>query len=139
MLHKATTQKSPLQSESTLGYFYVCVVCTHMNEGVNTMAVIELDTTVWADGRMTPEQTALYLGVKPKTLGYWRWVGSGPPFIKAGRIYYFKRDIDQWLMQGGLVTSTAQARRQRPPVARRKRAEAALPPGGTTTKEANQG
>jgi hypothetical protein len=91
------------------------------------MAVIELDTTIWSDGRMTPEQTAFYLGVKPRTLGQWHWEGSGPPFIKAGRIFYFKKDIDEWLMQGGVVTSSAQARLQRPPVPRRKRAEAVVP------------
>jgi len=35
--------------------------------------------------------------------------GSGPKFIKRGRIFYFKEDLDAWLNAAGRHTSTAQA------------------------------
>jgi hypothetical protein len=88
------------------------------------MSVNELEALILPDGRMDVESAACYLGVKRSTLGYWRSAGVGPPFIKPGKIYYFKKDLDAWLMRGGLVTTSAQARRQLPPQQRRKKAVA---------------
>jgi len=31
----------------------------------------------------TPKQAAQYLTVSVKTLAQWRWLGSGPPFVKV--------------------------------------------------------
>lgn len=49
------------------------------------------------DGRMFAKDAANYLGLKPKTLAMWRCKGEGPRFVKRGRVFYFKDDIDQWL------------------------------------------
>lgn len=62
------------------------------------------------DGRMTVESASLYLGLAQKTLAMWRCQGKGPPFIKRGRIYYRKADLDQWIIEGAGCKSTAQAR-----------------------------
>ena len=50
-----------------------------------------------ADGRMTPRNAALYLGLAVKTLAVHRWKGTGPAYVKAGRIFYFRADLDAWL------------------------------------------
>ena len=69
-----------------------------------------IEIPMYPDGRMTPENTALYLGLTVKTLATMRCRGTGPKFIKRGRIFYFKTDLDAWLAEAGRVTSTAQAR-----------------------------
>ena len=62
------------------------------------------------DGRMTTNNAATYLGLSEKTLAMFRSNGTGPKFIKKGRVFYFKEDLDAWLNEGGRVTSTAQLR-----------------------------
>ena len=62
------------------------------------------------DGRMDTRNAALYLGLSPKTLAMFRSGGTGPKFIKRGRIFYYREDLDSWLNEGGRVNSTAQAR-----------------------------
>jgi hypothetical protein len=66
--------------------------------------------SMFPDGRMTPEAASDYLGLTVKTLATMRCRGNGPKFIKRGRIFYFQSDLDAWLVEGGRVTSTAQAR-----------------------------
>lgn len=61
------------------------------------------------DGRMTPAHSASYLGISEKTLANYRSRGIGPPFVKRGRIFYFKADLDAWLASGRVV-SAAQSR-----------------------------
>ncbi len=66
---------------------------------------------MFPDGRFTAKNAALYLGLSEKTLAMMRCAGTGPRFIKRGRIFYFKEDLDAWLLEGGgRITSTAQAR-----------------------------
>ena len=75
------------------------------------MSVItKSDVFVFPDGRMDTANTAFYLGVAEKTLAMWRCQGKGPRFIKRGRVFYFKEDLDAWIMQAARVTSTAQAK-----------------------------
>lgn len=62
------------------------------------------------DGRMDTKNTAIYTGQKEKTLAQKRSDGTGPPFIKAGKIWYYKEDVDEWLAARERVTSTAQDR-----------------------------
>ena len=52
------------------------------------------------DGRMDTRASAVYLGLRKKTLAQWRWRGTGPRYVKRGRIYYFKDDLDEWLRSG---------------------------------------
>jgi hypothetical protein len=49
------------------------------------------------DGRMTARDAAAYLGVAEKTLANRRCRGTGPQFVKLGRVYYFRDDLDAWV------------------------------------------
>ncbi len=71
---------------------------------------LECDVQILPDGRMNCENAALYLGLKPKTLAMMRCNGTGPKFIKRGKVFYFKDDLDDWLNADGKFSSTAQAR-----------------------------
>lgn len=62
---------------------------------------------IFPDGRMNPQAAALYVGLSIKTLAKKRCNGTGPKFIKCGRIFYYKDDLDEWL-RAGRVTSTAE-------------------------------
>ncbi len=64
---------------------------------------------VYPDGRLDTANAALYLGLKEKTLAMMRGYGTGPKFIKRGRIFYYKDDLDAWLNAKGRLTSTAQS------------------------------
>lgn len=65
-----------------------------------------LDFLVLPDGRMNRRNAAAYLGCAPKTLAQYASQGTGPKFIKRGRVWYFKEDLDAWL-RAGAVSSTA--------------------------------
>ena len=67
-----------------------------------------IDVTLLPDGRMDAKNTAKYVGLSSKTLAMMRCEGSGPKYLKRGRVFYFKADVDEWL-QGGRATSTAQS------------------------------
>ena len=64
----------------------------------------------YPDGRMDTRNAAIYTGYSEKTLAMMRCSGKGPKFIKRGRVFYFKDDIDEWLNEAGKFTSTAQPR-----------------------------
>lgn len=70
----------------------------------------ELQLQAYPDGRLDTSNAALYLGLRPKTLAMWRSNGTGPRFIKRGRIFYYKDDLDFWLNEQGRFTSTTQQR-----------------------------
>lgn len=72
--------------------------------------VQEKRVSILPDGRLNTKNAANYLGLSEKTLAMMRCDGSGPEFIKRGRVFYFKADLDAWLTQGGKVKTTAQAR-----------------------------
>lgn len=58
----------------------------------------------------TPDEAAMYMGMKPKTLADWRSEGKGPRFLKiGGRIKYRRQDLDDY-MEARVCKSTAQAR-----------------------------
>jgi len=61
---------------------------------------------IYQDGRMDAKNAAMYLGLKEKTLAQWRYLGKGPPFIKRGKIFYFKEDLDSWLLAYEKCNST---------------------------------
>ena len=72
--------------------------------------VTEVEIFVLPNGRMDTDSAAAYVGVAPKTLAMWRCQSVGPRFIKRGRVFYYKEDLDEWIGQATRVTSTAQAR-----------------------------
>lgn len=57
---------------------------------------------VLPDGRMTREDAARYLGLRPKTLAMWELEGKGPRSLKVGgRRFYFLNDLDQFVRGKG--------------------------------------
>jgi len=52
--------------------------------------------TILPDGRMDRKNAALYLGLKVKTLAMHASRGTGPAFIKRGRVCYFRDAPDEW-------------------------------------------
>lgn len=65
---------------------------------------------VFPDGRMNVKAAADYVGLAVATLAIHRCNGTGPRFIKKGRIWYYRQDLDDWLNADGRHTSTASAR-----------------------------
>jgi hypothetical protein len=65
---------------------------------------------VFPDGRLDSENAARFLGLSAKTLAMMRSAGTGPKFVKRGRIFYFLEDLHGWLAEQPRVHSTAQAR-----------------------------
>ena len=61
------------------------------------------------DGRMNVHGAARYVGLSRKTLAKKRCDGTGPKFVKVGRIFYYRDDLDAWL-RSRRVTSTAELR-----------------------------
>jgi len=66
-----------------------------------------IEVIVFPDGRMDVPNAAKYLGLSEKTLAMMRCQGTGPKFIKRGRIFYFKVDLDEWILKEGKRSSTA--------------------------------
>jgi hypothetical protein len=75
---------------------------------VRSTKVESIEILMFPDGRLDTKNAALYLGLKEKTLAMMRGSGTGPKFIKRGRVFYFKEDLDAWLNAEGRLTSTAQ-------------------------------
>jgi hypothetical protein len=59
-----------------------------------------VDVVILPDGRMDRKNAALYLGLKVKTLAMHASRGTGPAFIKRGRVFYFRDDLDDWVSGG---------------------------------------
>ena len=72
--------------------------------------MIEINVVTLPDGRMDTKNAALYMGFKEKTLAMMRSDGTGPKFIKLGRIFYFKCDIDAWINDRAGCFTTTQAK-----------------------------
>jgi hypothetical protein len=67
------------------------------------------EVVMYPDGRLDAKNASSYIGLSEKTLAMMRCNGTGPRFVKRGRIFYFREDLDSWLNAGGRFTSTAQA------------------------------
>lgn len=67
----------------------------------------------WLPDRRTDAAGAsIFLGLSPKTLANHRTTGTGPAFVKRGRVWYYEADLLAWLATGR-ASSTAQVRIQR--------------------------
>ena len=71
---------------------------------IETQAVLIL-----ADGRMDTKNASVYSGLSEKTLAMKRSAGTGPKYIKKGKVFYFRTDVDEWLMSEGKISSTSQS------------------------------
>lgn len=72
--------------------------------------IAQVEVVVLPYGRMDTHSAAGYLGLSEKTLAMMRCNGTGPRFIKRGRVFYYHEDLDAWLQEAKRVTSTAQAK-----------------------------
>jgi hypothetical protein len=66
--------------------------------------------TVFPDGRLNSENAAKYLGLSPKTLAVMRSSGTGPQFVKRGRVFYYLGDLQTWVAEPRRAHSSAEAR-----------------------------
>jgi len=73
--------------------------------------VSRIDVVMLPDGRLDAKNSAAYVGLSVKTLAMMRCKGDGPAFVKRGRVFYFQDDLDIWLQEGRVV-STSQAHEQ---------------------------
>jgi hypothetical protein len=62
------------------------------------------------DGRLNTDNAARFLGLSTKTLAIMRSNGTGPRFVKRGRVFYFLDDLQSWVAESRRVRSSAQAR-----------------------------
>ncbi|QJP74173.1 helix-turn-helix domain-containing protein [Burkholderia glumae] len=49
---------------------------------------------------MDRKNAALYLGLSVNTLSMYAVQGKGPQFVKRGRVWYRKTDLDAWIVNG---------------------------------------
>ena len=73
------------------------------------MKVDEVIVHIFPDGRLDVRNTASYLGFKEKTLAMMRCKGTGPKYIKRGKVFYYQTDLDEWMLGNGKFTSTSQS------------------------------
>lgn len=71
--------------------------------------ILHKEVVMYPDGRLDAKNASSYIGLSEKTLAMMRCNGTGPRFVKRGRIFYFREDLDSWLNASGRFTSTAQA------------------------------
>jgi hypothetical protein len=76
-----------------------------MTAEIETVRVV-----AYPDGRLNTDNAARFLGLSPKTLAIMRSNGTGPSFVKRGRIFYFLDDLQAWVAEPRRVRSSAQAR-----------------------------
>ncbi len=69
-----------------------------------------IQVVIYPDGRMDTKNASTYTGLAQKTMAMQRCDGSGAKFVKRGRVFYFKSDLDAWMNANGRMTSTAQAK-----------------------------
>jgi hypothetical protein len=76
-----------------------------------------VSVTVLPDGRMDRKNAARYCGFSEKTLAMHACRGTGPDFVKRGKVFYFREDVDRWIKegeQGGISAKSAAVRSRRP-------------------------
>jgi len=73
------------------------------------MTIQPLNVVILPDGRMDAKNAATYCGLSVKTLAMKRCSGTGPRYVKPGRVFYFRSDLDEWLSENRAI-STTQAR-----------------------------
>lgn len=71
--------------------------------------VKQVEVLVLPDGRVDSKNAAAFIGLSEKTLAMMRSRGTGPKYLKRGRIFYFVQDLESWIKDGE-ARSTSQAR-----------------------------
>lgn len=65
-----------------------------------TINIEEIKVVMLPDGRMDTDNSAKYCGLSPKTMAMMRSSGLGPEYIKRGKVFYFKDELDRWIAEG---------------------------------------
>jgi len=73
------------------------------------MSTDEIKVQIFPDGRLDVPNAASYLGLKEKTLAMMRCKGTGPKYIKRGKVFYYQDDLNEWIQANGKLISTSQA------------------------------
>ena len=62
-------------------------------------------------GNLRERDAANYLGLSPRTLQQWRYLGRGPRFVRVSDrcIRYRMRDLDDWLASRLVETASTSA------------------------------
>jgi predicted DNA-binding transcriptional regulator AlpA len=79
------------------------------NRGIEQVNTVTNEIRTYPDGRLSAKDAATYTGLSQYTLANLRMNGKGPRFVKIGRVFYFQKDLDEWI-QEGVAQSTAEAR-----------------------------
>jgi hypothetical protein len=65
-----------------------------MNDRQSRQSQQATDQGGWSVRHLNQEQLARRWGLSPRTLERWRWLGSGPPFLRLnGRVAYRLEDV----------------------------------------------
>ncbi len=72
------------------------------------MSADEIKVQIFPDGRLDVPNAASYLGLKEKTLAMMRCKGTGPKYIKRGKVFYYQDDLNEWIQANGKFISTSQ-------------------------------
>jgi hypothetical protein len=67
------------------------------------MALQSVDVVILPDGRMDRKNASRYLGLAEKTLAMHASRGTGPNFVKRGRVWYYRDALDDWLKGDSLA------------------------------------
>ena len=67
-----------------------------------------VDVQIYPDGRLNTRNAARYLGLAVSTLAMMRCRGTGPSYVKRGKVFYYKADLDGWLAEAQ-YTSTSES------------------------------
>lgn len=76
----------------------------------NEHAVEVRRVVMYPDGRLDTKNASRYVGLSEKTMAMMRTRGTGPRYLKRGKVFYFKEDLDAWLNARGRQESTAQVK-----------------------------
>lgn len=79
-------------------------------EDQNPKVVNNTQVTILPDGRMDTVNASKYLGFATKTLSMHRVNGTGPRYVKRGKIFYYKADLDAWLAAGNVDEDCVQVK-----------------------------
>jgi hypothetical protein len=63
------------------------------------LQVEQVKVMVYPDGRLDTANASQFLGLSEKTLAIMRCQGTGPRFIKRGRVFYFIEDLNSWITE----------------------------------------
>jgi hypothetical protein len=85
-----------------LQYLYSNVILYYqlLHIGFDMGLQATVNVIILPDGRMDRKNAARYTGLSEKTLAMHACRGTGPAFVKRGKVFYFKEDLDRWIREG---------------------------------------